>query len=110
MKPEGGRGDVKEEEKEEKVEKVEEERIPVTAVSWLTPGEDAAKEALARFLAPERLRLYADDRNDQTKPQACSNLSPYLHFGQLAPQVKEKEKQKKKKKNDEKQTHPYPSG
>lgn len=35
---------------------------------------------------PLRLRRYDEKRNDPTVPDALSGLSPYLHFGQLAPQ------------------------
>uniref|UniRef100_A0A383VG34 Deoxyribodipyrimidine photo-lyase n=1 Tax=Tetradesmus obliquus TaxID=3088 RepID=A0A383VG34_TETOB len=62
----------------------------VPEVSWAVPGEDAGAAALmggpASFLSPARLALYATQRNDPGVPQALSNLSPWLHFGQLAPQ------------------------
>ncbi len=48
------------------------------------PGPAAAGSALARFLA-ERLPVYAERRNDPNAG-ATSGLSPYFHFGQLAPQ------------------------
>lgn len=51
-------------------------------ISWLTPGPAAAKDRLLKFVG--RLEQYLD-RNDPTKP-GQSNLSPYFHFGQLAPQ------------------------
>lgn len=57
-------------------------------VTWISPGESAARAALDGpdgFLSSERLRLYADKRNDPST-RALSNLSPYLHYGQLAPQ------------------------
>jgi deoxyribodipyrimidine photo-lyase len=57
----------------------------VAPVTWATPGERAAREALAAFCAPARLALYLN-RNDPTVADGQSNLSPYLHFGQLAPQ------------------------
>lgn len=56
----------------------------VAEVSWLEPGERAAHQALRAFLE-ERLASYNDCRNDPTK-QCQSDLSPYLHFGQLSPQ------------------------
>ena len=56
----------------------------VPEVTWLDPGERAALAALDDFLE-NRLRLYGS-RNDPTQSQACSNLSPYLHFGQLSAQ------------------------
>lgn len=54
------------------------------ALTWIAPGSRAAAAALARFVA-ERLDGYALGRNDPTRA-AQSDLSPYLHFGQLAPQ------------------------
>jgi deoxyribodipyrimidine photo-lyase len=51
-------------------------------VSWLTPGPAAGRARLDAFVS--KIELYAD-RNDPTKP-GQSNLSPYFHFGQLAPQ------------------------
>jgi len=54
----------------------------VKVVDWIQPGERAAKDMMISFLA--RLDSYAD-RNDPTK-RGQSNLSPYFHFGQIAPQ------------------------
>ncbi len=54
----------------------------VGPVSWLVPGARAGRDRLDAFVA--KIELYAD-RNDPTKP-GQSNLSPYFHFGQLAPQ------------------------
>lgn len=57
-------------------------------VTWIKPGEAAARAALdgpQGFLTPARLSKYADKRNDPTV-QALSNLSPYLHYGQLSAQ------------------------
>jgi deoxyribodipyrimidine photo-lyase len=48
------------------------------------PGESAAHRALAGFL-DQRLEGYATDRNDPNR-NGQSGLSPYLHFGHLAPQ------------------------
>jgi deoxyribodipyrimidine photo-lyase len=56
----------------------------VPPVAWLRPGEQAAQKHLQRFLS-ERLTHYDRDRNDPTR-EGQSDLSPYLHFGQLAPQ------------------------
>jgi deoxyribodipyrimidine photo-lyase len=50
----------------------------------LAPGEDAAHEALDRFVA-DRLHAYAEQRNDPNA-DGTSRLSAYFHFGQLAPQ------------------------
>ena len=56
----------------------------VPAVSWCRPGEDAAREAL-RFFIQQRLPRYHLDRNDPNMA-GQSDLSPYLHFGQIAGQ------------------------
>ena len=56
----------------------------VPPVTWLTPGPRAARRALDDFLQ-NRLSGYAIRRNDPSQP-GQSDLSPYLHFGQLAPQ------------------------
>ncbi|MCQ1534289.1 deoxyribodipyrimidine photo-lyase [Methanosarcina sp. KYL-1] len=48
------------------------------------PGEKAAREVLETFLS-ERLDSYNALRNDPTK-RGVSDLSPYLHFGQLSAQ------------------------
>jgi deoxyribodipyrimidine photo-lyase len=53
-------------------------------VPGLTPGPSAARAGLAAFLA-NRLPGYATARNDPNAG-AVSGLSPYFHFGQLAPQ------------------------
>jgi deoxyribodipyrimidine photo-lyase len=53
-------------------------------LAWITPGEDAARLALERFV-DTKLADYDSARNDPTR-DGQSNLSPYLHFGQLAPQ------------------------
>ncbi|KAL4446362.1 hypothetical protein ABPG77_003169 [Micractinium sp. CCAP 211/92] len=61
----------------------------VPEVDWCKPGEDAAMEALAGdkgFLSKARLSKYDEKRNDPTVADALSGLSPYLHFGHLAPQ------------------------
>ena len=42
-------------------------------------------QALKAFLSKPRLAQY-EKRNDPTLPNALSGLSPWLHFGQLAPQ------------------------
>jgi deoxyribodipyrimidine photo-lyase len=53
-------------------------------VSRLEPGERAARRALRDFLE-NRLASRYGLRNDPNR-NGQSNLSPYLHFGQLAPQ------------------------
>ncbi len=55
----------------------------VAPVRRFKPGTRAARRRLSRFLRSE-LPGYADARNDPSAPQA-SELSPYLHFGQISP-------------------------
>ena len=64
----------------------------ISAIDWLTPGETAGREALDSFLKTKLLK-YGDGRNDPNV-SAQSNLSPYLHFGFLAPQRAALEAQK----------------
>jgi deoxyribodipyrimidine photo-lyase len=56
----------------------------VTEVSGFKPGERAAWELLGDFSA-NKLTLYSERRNDPTQ-DGQSNLSPYLHFGQVSAQ------------------------
>lgn len=56
----------------------------VKEVDWIKPGEANAQITLKEFLE-SRLDRYAEDRNDPNK-NALSNLSPYLHFGQISAQ------------------------
>lgn len=56
----------------------------VKEISWIEPGEKAAEKNLQKFIK-EKLETYAEDRNDPSK-DGQSNLSPYLHFGQIASQ------------------------
>jgi deoxyribodipyrimidine photo-lyase len=56
----------------------------VEEVSWLPPGERGAFAQLEHFLK-HKLPFYHERRNDPTQ-DGQSDLSPYLHFGQLAPQ------------------------
>ena len=53
-------------------------------VSWIKPGERAALRAIKLFIAA-KLDPYKEDRNDPNRG-GQSNLSPYLHFGQLSAQ------------------------
>jgi len=55
----------------------------IRSVAWFKPGEQAGQRALETFFST-KLSSYASDRNDPTK-DGLSNLSPYLHFGHLAP-------------------------
>ncbi len=56
----------------------------VSAVDWIQPGEKSARRALRQFIR-EKLPRYDEMRNDPTK-DGQSNLSPYLHFGQISAQ------------------------
>jgi len=51
---------------------------------WIKPGEDEARQALDGFME-NGLRHYNEARNDPTAG-GQSDLSPYLHFGQLSAQ------------------------
>ncbi len=56
----------------------------VGKVNWIKPGEYSAHQTLKKFLE-EKFENYAADRNDPVK-DAQSDLSPYLHFGQISAQ------------------------
>jgi len=56
----------------------------VKPVSWLEPGEAEAMRTLNTFIM-HKLSRYGKDRNDPTI-DGLSNLSPYLHFGQISAQ------------------------
>lgn len=56
----------------------------VPAVDWCTPGERAAKIHATKFIS-ERLGEYAEKRNDPLA-MAQSQLSPYLHYGNISAQ------------------------
>lgn len=56
----------------------------VKEVDWISPGEATAALVLKNFLE-NKFDRYAEDRNDPNK-NALSNLSPYLHFGQISSQ------------------------
>jgi len=53
-------------------------------VTWCSAGEANARVMLDLFL--HRIRTYDETRNDASRFDHASNLSPYFHFGQLAPQ------------------------
>ncbi len=55
----------------------------VGPVSRFRGGAAAARERLEAFIE-EKLDGYADGRNEPVARQ-CSELSPYLHFGQISP-------------------------
>jgi len=56
----------------------------VEEADWIKPGENEAVKMLESFIA-EKLDRYETDRNDPLK-DCQSNLSPYLHFGQISAQ------------------------
>jgi deoxyribodipyrimidine photo-lyase len=56
----------------------------VDKISWLKPGPKAAQKILKYFIK-NKLRHYEQRRNDPNQ-DGQSNLSPYLHFGQLSAQ------------------------
>ncbi len=56
----------------------------VKEVDWIKPGTKAGLEMLENFLH-KKFSNYSEDRNDPNK-DAQSNLSPYLHFGQISSQ------------------------
>lgn len=58
--------------------------MTVPEVDWCASGEKAARRALESFIR-ERLSEYDNARNDPTR-NGQSDLSPYLHFGQISAQ------------------------
>ena len=56
----------------------------VKEVEWIKPGEKEAVKLLNDFLE-NRFDGYVEERNDPNK-NSLSNLSPYLHFGQISAQ------------------------
>jgi deoxyribodipyrimidine photo-lyase len=56
----------------------------VSEVVWIRSGEREAHRALIKFIK-HKLSLYQELRNDPAM-DGQSNLSPYLHFGQLSAQ------------------------
>lgn len=56
----------------------------VAPVKWLIPGPQAAKKQTQNFIT-NSLDQYSEHRNDPNQA-VLSNLSPYLHFGQLSAQ------------------------
>uniref|UniRef100_A0A0P4WEL0 Deoxyribodipyrimidine photo-lyase n=1 Tax=Scylla olivacea TaxID=85551 RepID=A0A0P4WEL0_SCYOL len=56
----------------------------VKSVEWAVPGTQAGHDTLNEFCL-KRLRKYATQRNDPNV-NALSNLSPWLHFGQVSAQ------------------------
>lgn len=58
--------------------------MSVKEVDWLLPGATPAHNELQNFIT-NKLDDYAENRNDPNK-DAQSNLSPFLHFGQISAQ------------------------
>lgn len=56
----------------------------VNAVDWVLPGEKEARKVFEYFIN-NKLAEYDESRNDPNR-DALSNLSPYLHFGQISSQ------------------------
>lgn len=56
----------------------------IKEINWLTPGTKAGYKQLLAFIK-NKLVDYDTQNNDPLK-EGQSQLSPYLHFGQLAPQ------------------------
>ncbi len=56
----------------------------VPELEWIEPGEKQAQRMLKNFIE-NKLPRYPDESNDPTQ-NAVSDLSPYLHFGQLSAQ------------------------
>jgi deoxyribodipyrimidine photo-lyase len=56
----------------------------VSEITWLKPGSSAGQKAALTFIE-EKLPYYDSQSNDPTKNMQ-SNLSPYLHFGQISAQ------------------------
>ena len=56
----------------------------VAEVTWLLPGEESAKQTFQEFVE-KKLANYGEKRNDPNE-NYLSNLSPFLHFGQISAQ------------------------
>ena len=56
----------------------------VKELDWIIPGESASKNILGSFI-DSKLTNY-DERKNDPNFQQLSNLSPYLHFGQISAQ------------------------
>lgn len=67
-----------------KIEKSLKINFDVKEVDWIKPGESEAQKTFNHFLKI-KFENYHDLRNDPTKDYQ-SNLSPYLHFGQISAQ------------------------
>jgi len=67
-----------------KIQKSLKVNFEVKEVDWIKPGETAALKSLENFLK-YKFDKYNELRNDPIK-DGQSNLSPYLHFGQISAQ------------------------
>lgn len=56
----------------------------VKIVNWIKPGEKEAENILQIFIN-NKIKDYSGLKNDPTE-DVLSNLSPFLHFGQISPQ------------------------
>ena len=70
----------------------------VKPVDWVTPGYNSGMKILNNFIK-EKLPNYNEKRNDPNE-EAQSNLSPYIHFGQISAQRIALEVKKHKPNND----------
>ncbi|KAJ9555301.1 hypothetical protein OSB04_009915 [Centaurea solstitialis] len=71
------------------IEDVVRKGAEVPEIEWCEPGEVAALETLMgdkKGFLTTRLKNYSIDRNNPSKPEGLSGLSPYLHFGQISAQ------------------------
>ena len=68
----------------EKLKKSLKINFDVPEIEWLKAGESAALDTLHNFIE-SKLAAYGVDRNNPVI-EGSSNLSPYFHFGHLAPQ------------------------
>ena len=67
-----------------KIQKSLKINFDVKEVDWIKPGESEAQKTFNHFLK-KKFENYHELRNDPTKDYQ-SNLSPYLHFGQISAQ------------------------
>lgn len=75
----------------------------IKTVDWLKPGENYAKITLEQFIT-QKLNNYSSQKNNPTK-EYISNLSPYLHFGQISAQRIALEINKSKSNQSEKESY-----
>lgn len=68
----------------EEIDKQVNKDTSVKKLTWIKPGEKAAREKLREFIF-DKLPTYHETRNDPTL-DGQSGLSPYLHFGHISAQ------------------------